>query len=44
VFLGHPSLQFGYAPDVIRTLGNDSRNAVLLIGEFSFRLSRMIES
>ncbi|KAG1711770.1 hypothetical protein DVH05_009013 [Phytophthora capsici] len=31
LFVGHPSLKFGIAPDLIRMLGNESRNAVFLI-------------
>ncbi|RLN69320.1 hypothetical protein BBJ29_000225 [Phytophthora kernoviae] len=31
LFVGHPSLKFGHAPELIRMLGNESHNAVLLI-------------
>ncbi|KAG6972683.1 hypothetical protein JG687_00001333 [Phytophthora cactorum] len=31
LFVGHPSLKFGRAPELIQMLGNESRNAVLLI-------------
>ncbi|KAE8906129.1 hypothetical protein PF005_g372 [Phytophthora fragariae] len=31
IFAGHPSLKFGRAPELIHMLGNESRNAVLLI-------------
>ncbi|CAH0481009.1 unnamed protein product [Peronospora belbahrii] len=31
LFVGHPSLKFGRAPELIHMLGNDSRNAILLI-------------
>ncbi|TDH68875.1 hypothetical protein CCR75_005556 [Bremia lactucae] len=31
VFVGHPSLQFGHGVEIIQMLGNDSRNAILLI-------------
>lgn len=31
LFVGHPSLKFGYAPELIRMFGNESRNAVIQI-------------
>ncbi|EEY64022.1 integrator complex subunit, putative [Phytophthora infestans T30-4] len=31
LFVSHPSLKFGRAPELIQMLGNESRNAVLLI-------------
>ncbi|RQM16122.1 hypothetical protein DD237_004336 [Peronospora effusa] len=32
LFVGHPSLKFGRVPKLIQRLGNESRNAILLIG------------
>lgn len=45
VFVGHPSLQIGLAPELIRMVGADSRNAVLLMGAFDhIALSRTTSS